>query len=145
MEQVYTFRVAGVTMDGRQAILKKLRRVLKKRAGGKLKDALSRLKYKQGLASIRTRLRLEPENEHDDKAVAIDVYSGSRGWLNIGYVPAKTTLGKGKKKAKLKDIVNVLVKHKLILEVRLTRLEFFKNEEEELIYFCFVTIEYETV
>lgn len=143
--QVYSFRVAGVTMDGRQSILKKLRRAIKKKCGGKLDNAFAKVKYNQQLARLKVRLRPEPENEHDDDAIAIDVYSGTRGWLNLGYVPAKTKLGKGKKSAKLQKILHVLIKHELVREIRISRLEFFRNDEEELIYFCFVTIEYETV
>lgn len=137
--KVYSFSIAGVTMNDRQTILRRLRTALRSR----MRDKKDSEEWEMRLGQIKTRVRPEPENEFDNDALAIDVFSSSRGWLNIGYVPAKSKLEGKKTSAPLNKVVGVLVKKKFITDVHLTKLAYFERDDR-IIYFAEVTIEYET-
>ena len=137
--KVYSFSIAGVTMNDRQTILRRLRTALRSR----MKDKKDSEEWEMRLGQIKTRVRPEPENEFDNDALAIDVFSSSRGWLNIGYVPKKSKLIGRKTSAPMNKVVGILVRKKFITDVHLTKLAYFKRDDE-IIYFAEVTIEYET-
>jgi len=138
----YDFHVAGVTMGNRQKTLRKLCNAV--RLVCKEPDAVD--EYDMALSKINVRLKRDRDNAHDAYAVLVQVWSKKKEkWLGLGYVPRKIQIPKNNKKTALCVVVAKMLSRKMIKGVRILDLgHFIRNhdDEEKIIYYCKVEIEF---
>lgn len=136
----YIFNVAGVTMNKRQATLKRLYSGLKRVCGDDDDDA-----YGAMLGRIKVKLVKENDNKHDKYAIAVHIWSRkSSKWMRIGYVPSKV---KFENRTSLNEVVKTLIDTDRLASVKIDWLDKFSPSEDldKIIYFCKIKITYAVV
>lgn len=145
MKESFEFSVSGVTMQGRQKILRRLRnaclKVAMKMPGDK-KIGDKSPRYLGLIRKMKLKFKPEPKNAYDPHAIRIVVWSNKKKeWICLGYVPRKYRLKFKNKTVPLNQVVGLLIKSGRIKRIYLSELAYFQDEEKGPIYFCKVTLE----
>jgi hypothetical protein len=145
MKETFDFSVAGVTMQGRQKTLRAMRNACLKASvlmPGEPKVGDKSPRYLACIRRLKLKLKPDPKNKYDPHAIQVLVWSKNRKkWMCIGYVPKKFRLQFKSKSVPLNKIVCLLISSNRIKRKYLTDLSYFRNESDELVYYCKVTLE----
>jgi hypothetical protein len=145
VKERFEFSVAGVTMADRQKILRQMRNICLKTSSGLLGDKKIGDKSPRYLATIRRlklRIRQDKKNPYDTNAIRVEVFSKlQKVWHCLGFVPKKYLLKLKGKEVPLNRVISLLIKSGRIKRSYLSDLSYFHNEQDELVYYCKVTLE----
>jgi hypothetical protein len=145
VKESFEFSVSGVTMQGRQQVLRRLRnacmKVAQKMPGDK-KIGDHSPRYLGLIRKMKLKFKPEPKNAYDPHAIRIVVWSKKKKeWICLGYVPKKYRLKYKTKFVPLNQVVGLLIKGNRLKRIYLSELTYFQDPNKGPIYFCRVTLE----